>query len=388
MAPSAADKATADEAKRKLEKPAASCDDAVRLARELYGLECDPASVKQLDSYDDNNFFLRDGRGAEFVLKLHNGVETNNLPLIQAQDTAMARVHAHAGCWAPVSIASRNGRAIELVDTLPNAARAPPRSHAVRLLPFKPARLLADVAPEPELMAEVGRMLAGVTRALADLDGAACAACAARPHAWDVRTVQSSVAPFLSALADGADERALVEGALARFAELAAPLDAELPRQLIHGDLNDQNILVSPAAEGAARALGVIDFGDMAHTWRACELGIALAYTLISCNYEQHVGTGVAERAWECCAALSRAYDAALPLSEAEWTALPALVGARIAASLVFGSYSAALQPENAYLTLTLTPGWRALRAVAAVPADEMRRRLRGPGADADGSAP
>ena len=48
-----------------------------------------------------------------------------------------------------------------------------------------------------------------------------------------------------------------------------------LPRQVCHADLNGHNIVVS--ADHLA-VNGVLDFGDMVETPRACDLGVAVAY--------------------------------------------------------------------------------------------------------------
>jgi Ser/Thr protein kinase RdoA (MazF antagonist) len=65
------------------------------------------------------------------------------------------------------------------------------------------------------------------------------------------------------------------------------PRLSELPRQVVHGDANDYNVLVesaalSPLQDGAGisnavqeselAGIGVFDFGDMVETARVCNL--------------------------------------------------------------------------------------------------------------------
>jgi hypothetical protein len=52
--------------------PRYTCDDAVRLARTLYGID---ATADALPSERDQNFHLFDGAGAQFVLKIANAEE-------------------------------------------------------------------------------------------------------------------------------------------------------------------------------------------------------------------------------------------------------------------------------------------------------------------------
>ena len=48
----------------------------------------------------------------------------------------------------------------------------------------------------------------------------------------------------------------------------------------IHDDLNDYNVLVagSVASADGARVTGIVDFGDMVHSYRVADLAIAGAY--------------------------------------------------------------------------------------------------------------
>ena len=48
-----------------------------------------------------------------------------------------------------------------------------------------------------------------------------------------------------------------------------------LPRQVVHNDLNDENILVHDGA-----IYGMIDFGDATETIRVAELAIACTYAM------------------------------------------------------------------------------------------------------------
>ena len=61
-----------------MERPRVTRVQAVQLANQIFGLEVyssSESSVKELDSYDDRNFYLRgvkDGKAGEFLLKVYN----------------------------------------------------------------------------------------------------------------------------------------------------------------------------------------------------------------------------------------------------------------------------------------------------------------------------
>ena len=146
-----------EEALRKLEKPVAGHAEATTLALKLFGHTIEPGSIKELDSYDDRNFYYRRAAsegGDEFILKVHNGVESVKPAFIEAQNEAMACAQGVPGLWCPSPCLSVSGRPIEFAAL--KLLDGSPRDHAVRCLPFKPARLLADVAPTAALLEELG----------------------------------------------------------------------------------------------------------------------------------------------------------------------------------------------------------------------------------------
>ena len=171
-----------EEARRKLEKPAVGTAQAASLALELFGLTAEPDSLKELDSYDDRNFLLRTASGKQFVLKVHNGVESQVPAFIEAQNEAMGCARDVPGLWCPWPCLSVRGSPIEYAElALPDGS---PRRHAVRCLPFLPARLLGDVAPTCKLLWELGACAAKLDQALTAVTHRA----AWREHAWDLRS--------------------------------------------------------------------------------------------------------------------------------------------------------------------------------------------------------
>ena len=72
-----------------------------------------------------------DGSGEfQFLVKIHNGVESQTLPFIEAQNQAMDRIRA-AGLWAPRAITSNQGAQIAQAER--RLANGTLRNHAVRI---------------------------------------------------------------------------------------------------------------------------------------------------------------------------------------------------------------------------------------------------------------
>ena len=209
---SAALSALAEEEARKVEKPIISAERATALALELYGLRVVDGSIKELDSYDDRNFYLRarhercndalvdaadansiDGEEGvrHFVLKVHNGIESLDPAFVECQNFAMAAVRAGCRVWCPRALPALDGTQIaHASSTLANGTE---RNHAVRCLPFRPGSLLADVALSPALLKKLGTVTAQLSSALATFDHPA----AHRPaFIWDLANAPA-VRPLL-----------------------------------------------------------------------------------------------------------------------------------------------------------------------------------------------
>ena len=138
---------------------------------------------------------------------------------------------------------------------------------------------LGEVRPHsPELLRDLGRVVAGVDLALAQFDHPA----AHRAFHWDLATGVATCRGRVSRIGD-ADLRRTVEGLLDDIETGLAPLLPRLPKSVIHGDANDYNVIVgAPAGEARVRRVaGLIDFGDMVHSYTVGGLAVAIAYAIL-----------------------------------------------------------------------------------------------------------
>ncbi|MDM4761637.1 phosphotransferase [Galbitalea sp. SE-J8] len=280
--------------------------DAAGVLRNRYGIRS-PA-LRRLESERDDTFRVESPDG-EFVLKV---AHPDDDPLeVNLQTAAMA--------WAgDVDPALPVQRVLPSVDgeIEPTLVGAGGRVRVTRVLSWLPGRMLSEVEPT-----------AGHLRALGAANGRLSAALEGfghpadeRAHAWDLARL-----PELAALVELAPDLA---GAFDAFVA-AAPGFAELPRQVVHNDLNHHNVVVDPGA--ADFVVGILDFGDAVRTWRVADLAITASYLV-----DPAVG-------WASIEPVVEGYRRHVALTDAELAALPALVRGRLVQRILLGT-SAALR--------------------------------------------
>jgi 4-aminobutyrate aminotransferase-like enzyme/Ser/Thr protein kinase RdoA (MazF antagonist) len=232
----------------------------------------------------------------------------------------------------------------------------------VRLLQYLPGGTLYDSGYlPPAAVAGLGDVAGRVSRALAGFDHPGLD----RALQWDLRYGADVVTRLISHVSDPA-RRAEAEEAAAVAWSRIGPLAEGLPRQATHLDLTDANVVVSHGAGGSARPDGVIDFGDLSHTWAVSELAITASSVL------GHPGTGPTS-----ILPAVRAFHAIRPLSADEAEVLWPLLVLRTAVLIVSGAQQAALDPDNAYVTEQTDGEIRMFEQATSIPVDVMTALIK-----------
>ncbi|MGB2919351.1 MAG: aminotransferase [Mycobacterium sp.] len=312
-----------------------------------YGLD---AHVVSLGSQQDRNFMVTGNDGAVLgVLKVANTAFT---PVELAAQDAAAQLIAEAEPGLRVAVPLDNS-AGEKCTTVPGLAGEPTY---VRLLRHLPGGTLS----------ESGHLSVAAVAVLGDIAGRVSRALKAFTHPgldrklqWDLRFGLAVVEKLSSHVSDPALRSRLETIARDAWSRIS-PLDAALPRQAAHIDLTDANVVVTREA-GGVRPDGVIDFGDLCHTWAVSELAITASSVL------GHAGAQPSS-----VLPAIRAFHAVRPLSPAEAQALWPLLALRTAVLIVSGAQQAALDPDNDYLTEQSDAELQMFELAASVPLDVM----------------
>jgi 4-aminobutyrate aminotransferase-like enzyme/Ser/Thr protein kinase RdoA (MazF antagonist) len=317
--------------------------DAERLARELYGLS---AKASPLTSERDQNFLLTGADGDKAVLKLSNSGDSR--ALIEAQNAAMMRVAERTGLTHTV-------RASSTGSLISEARGEDGNTHIVRLVSFIDGVPASTVKYHSAAYREdLGRSVARVSTALKGFDHKA----ALRKFYWDLAQGFEVCAERIPLVRDKAI-KALVLRVLGDFERETAPLLAKLPKSVIHNDANDGNVIVRTDGEPherGQRVAGIIDFGDIVHSWTVGDVVIAAAY---ACLGQRDPLAAAAD--------VVRGYARERTLSDNEYAALFGLLRLRLCVSVCVAAYQTRQRPRDQYLSVSQGTISRALPILAAV---------------------
>ena len=344
-------KSTVDQA------PRFSAGDAVRLVAERFGLE---ATADPLPSERDQNFRMIATDGERHVLKIANGQESRDV--LDFQNAVLGHLARRVGSFrsgdAESSFANPFPGVIETREgeTITSIAAPDGTAHMVRLLTWVPGEPLARVRPhDAGLLRNLGCYFGLLDRALDDFDHPG----AHRDFLWDLQNATRVAADYGPEIED-AGLRAVVE----RFAER---LDAhkfagagDVRKRVIHNDGNDYNVLVEQRSCRPNRVSGVVDFGDMVHTYLVGEVAIAAAYAVLG---KVDPLAAVAQ--------VVAGYHGVHPLTERELEFVFPLMCMRLVMSVSIAAHRHRRGPDNEYLTISQRPATATLHRL-----DQINPRL------------
>lgn len=319
--------------------PDFSVDKVKELILEYYGLE---ASISQLVSYIDQNFYVKDISGGEYIFKI--GHPYDDISILEEQNQLINHLGKEEETFEyPRVITSKSGEEIIRISNDDS------RTFNARLLTFITGTFLSKlkVHSKPllyslgEMMGKVDRLLEGLY--IPTLD---------RYMEWDLKNT-FDLHQYTRFVEDHR-KRSLAEYWIMQFETHVLPCLPKLRKSIIHNDANDQNILVHTNNEDLIK--GLIDFGDLNYTHTIIELAVAMAYGMLD-----------KKDPLEDVLPLLEGYHSVYPVQEQELDVLFYLICSRLAMSVVMSAYQHSFRPDEPYLTITARPAWAALHKLVAI---------------------
>jgi Ser/Thr protein kinase RdoA (MazF antagonist) len=301
-------------------------------------------SVEPL-SGENRNYRVERG-GERLVLKI--AAQGQSLADFEVEHAAVEHLLArNLGLGLPRSVVATDGAAV----TEFQAGRPARLMRWVRGQPW-----LERPDPTPQHLEAAGRWAARVSLAFADFDPPG----GRRRHRWAVSDAASQQAAVVR-IADASRRRLVLDAFQCFAAHTHGVLDG-LPRGWIHGDVNDENLLLEDDA-----VVGLIDFGDALVDPLVCELAIALSYLMMRRSEPLADGARVVA-----------GYQSVRPLESEERRVLFPLVCGRLAMSLAVAARRRDAGSGHAPYFVSEAPAWELLERLAAVGPEAARRTLCG----------
>jgi 4-aminobutyrate aminotransferase-like enzyme/Ser/Thr protein kinase RdoA (MazF antagonist) len=333
--------------------PAATTDALAELLEREYGLT---GSLTRLPG-EALNYRLAAADGRRFVVKVMDPATSADALDLEFQIVERAR-QAALPLHLPRFVTTITGHASAAWPAAGAGTRA-------RVLAFVPGVAWCDRPGAPAgaarpLLRHLGDVLGALDTAMDGFDHPA----ARRTHRWDLAA--ASCHRCLIPLVPDPVRRRTLEWAFQQYAA-AAPRLAALPHGVIHGDANDENVLVD-----GARVSGLIDFGDSLWNPVVCELAVALAYAML--DERDPLDTG---------AEVVAGYHARRPLSVDELAALLPLVLGRLSVTVATAAERRGIDPDHPHWFVTEARAWSLLERLGAIdPADAGTRLAAATGID------
>jgi hydroxylysine kinase len=315
-------------------------DEATDIARRFYGLA---ASAHRLSGEKDSNFRLDTVGGEQYLLKVVN----------PGEDAGVTNMHTLAlGHVAASDPGMPVQRIVPTLDGRPEFQldRSEGDSRTVRLVTFTRGILQRKTRQTAAQRRNAGMMLGRLQEALVDFRHPA------EDHfsTWDMKNAPS-LKVMLEDLESG-EKRAELCGWLDRFADEVLTNLSRLRAQVVHNDLNSDNIVVNP--DNTDEIAGIIDFGDMVKTAVLFDVAVAAAYQSTD-----------AEDPLQAAIEFVTGFHKRRPLRDREVALLFTTIVARMVMRIAITEWRAIRFPENRAYILRNTPqAWLQFHRLAAIP--------------------
>lgn len=213
-----------------------------------------------------------------------------------------------------------------------------------RLLEFVQGKAWCKSLPAGiERLEDLGSVIAQMDTAMSDIFHPE----SKRTHQWDLEKANQHRAKISLVRSPG--KRQILEWVFHLYTAIAKPLFASLPKSLIHGDINDDNVLVDNG-----RVTGILDFGDCLANPVICNLAIALAYHTLD-----------EDNPLEAAATIIGAYHKVRRLSMDEITVLFPLMCTRLAVSVIISAQRRKMDPDRISWFVSEKRAWKNLETLS-----------------------
>lgn len=289
-----------------------------------------PASVRELDgdiNYSNKKYLIEDASGSRYILKIYNDRE--ELDIAIEEHNILDRIKDKIDFKIPVARKDLSGNSFTTIS-----------ENKAILLKYIEGDFIADIDQTDKLIYDFGKCIGKLHLVLNNQKSKNIEA---RINFWDLKNahINYDKSQYIT-------DKALkkhVDYYFKRFHNRVLPQLHKLRYSLIHGDLNDYNVLSS-----ADKIKGFIDFGDFCYSPLINELAIAGAYIMME-KYDPLIK--ISE--------LIRGFNEIVPLEGREIMLLPDLICTRLCVSICNSAEKKAKSEDNDYVLVSERPAIKLL---------------------------
>lgn len=291
-----------------------------------FGLE--NVEIRKLNGYDNSNYLVKSTQGT-YVFKTYLN-DTETFHTVEAENVVLLHLQSFTKERFPKPIPFTDASYIKILDVNGN-------DQICRLLSFLDGSFLGEVPHSKILFHSLGTFLGELNLSLQNFTNYTIKA---RKWEWDIASLELN-ATYIHDIPNARD-RNLVHYFFLQYQEIVHPLSETLRKQIIHNDANEWNVLVKNG-----QISGIIDFGDVAHSYLINELAVAITYACY--DKEDPIP-------WACF--ILESYHDIVPIQEVEVSVLYYLIAARLCISVCNSAHSKKIHPDNTYASVSEKNAW------------------------------
>lgn len=314
--------------------------------------------ISTLPSYIDQNFLVVDKDDTKYVLKIMNSEESENDSRLEVQTLAMSFLNQH-GIPCQTAMLTTTGQLMHMeeIDCGQGA-----QTYCVRLMNYLPGKTIAESLITVQDLYQVGKLAAVIDTTMQQYVSPNLHLLKGNQR-WSLSNIPL-IEGYLSVM-DGDPLQEVIKAVIKQYESHVIPKIGSFRKGIIHGDMNDHNILVTPVDNGRHEVSGVLDFSFLMIDCYVFEVAVVIAYMMLENPSPLDVG-GAVLAGWESVTVLS----------DEEKDSLFLLVLGRLCQSLVYGRYNAIKYPDNdKYILSTAKSGTRLLNKLWEMGKKDVERK-------------
>ena len=289
----------------------------------LIDYDLDPTDIEKLEGYDSINYRIKT-KSDQYVLKHY--LNSKEYGLINAEVQLLDEISDQLSFQIPTTV-----KPITILDD----------NSFTRLLTYIEGDFLANAKQNKDLLFNFGKSIAQLDKHLLSKRNYPIEA---RKQVWDLQYCLLNKVK-IDHITD-ASKRKLVHYFFDQFEHHVLPIHDVLRYSIIHGDLNENNVLVEKN-----EIVGFIDFGDICYSPLINEIAIAITYIMLL-NKKDPIK--------KACEVL-KGYHSVVALFKEEVELLYYLIAARLCVSVCNSSEAMAKGGQTDYILINQKPAWKLL---------------------------